>query len=246
MKQPETKEQYIERLRAALKGHKVKGIDDIVEDYEEYFAHSIAKGYSVTESIRRLPSAEVLARSYEEKSDDMRADLGDAGMSRRGRTSLFVVMILGELLLLPFLLVAGLFFACIGVAGLAAIVGGILVVVPQDVLGDITVPHPPVWQILPTMTLLIAGGTAVFGMTLIVAERSYSGIRASLLMKKWMLTGNRGDHLKLVPSISKRVRRVLYKGVLFAGLAAFAALLVLGFGSLVTSSSLDFVRGWSV
>jgi uncharacterized membrane protein len=247
MKQPQTKEQYIEQLQTALKKYNVKDIADIIEDYEEYFAHSKTKGYSVAESIHRLPSAQELARSYEDGTDGKGAKAAqeEGQVSRTGRTSLFVMMILGELLLLPFLAVAGLFFICIGVAGLAAIVGGVLVLAPQDVLGDMTVPHPPVWQVLPTMTLLIAGGVAVFGTTLVIAERFYSALRASLLMKKWMLTGRHGNHLRLVPPLSKRVRQILYTGVLLAGLTALMALLVLTIVSLVTTNSPDFIRSWN-
>lgn len=247
MKQPQTKEQYVEQLRIALKKHNVKDIGDIIEDYEEYFAHSKAKGYSVAESIHRLPSAQELARSYQVSAEGRgtKAAPKEGQVSRTGRTSLFVMMIVGELLLLPFLAVAGLFFACIGIAGLAAIVGGVLVLVPQDALGDITVPHPPVWQVLPTMTLLIAGGVTVFGTALVIAERFYSALRASLLMKKWMLTGRHGNHLRLVPPLGKRVRRVLYTAVLFAGVTAVVALLVLTVVSLVTTNSPDFIRSWN-
>lgn len=247
MRKPQTKEQYIEQLRKVLGEYKAKNIDDIIEDYEEYFAHSVAKGYSIKESIHRLPSVEKLALSYREDSGDGPVQLpAEDRVPFARRTLLFVIMILGELLLLPFLLVAGLFFASVGVAGLASIVGGILVLVPREMLGDVMVPHPSILYILPTVTLLVAGGVSVLGMTLVIAERTYGALRASLLMKKWMLTGKHGDHLKLIPPISKKVRQILYGIVLFAGLAALLAVLVLIVTSLITSGSADFMRSWNV
>lgn len=248
MKQPETKEQYIEQLRRALKAHNVKDVDDIIEDYEDYFAHSIEKGYSEVESIRRLPSARELSRSYESdaSSKESESQPDEGSVSHTGRISLFAATVLTELLLLPFVLVAGLFFACIGAAGIAAFAGGILMAVPENVLGGISVPRPPIWQFLPVMILLMAGGIAAFGTMLIIAERTYSAIQASILIKRWMLTGKHSGHLKLVPPISKTTRHMLYRVVLAASFTAAAILLVLIIIALITTGSPDFIKSWNV
>ena len=222
MKRQETREGYIAQLRGFLKRYNVKNVDDIVEDYEEYFAHSAAKGYSDSESVSRLPSAQELARSYE--SAVHKESTQSQPVKRR---FLFSAAILGELMLLPFIAVTGLFFACIGVAGLLTFAGGVLMLVPAHMLGNIAIPHPPLPLFLPTVSLLTAGGMAVFGATLILAERFYSAVRISILIKRQILTGKHNDYLKLVPPISKRVRRVLYMIVAAAFTVAIIALLTL-------------------
>lgn len=248
MKKPQTKQEYLEQLHDALRVSGIPDANDIIEDYEEYFAHSTAKGYSITESIRRLPSIKELAESY--ASDVNKETITLAGKSpqpsRNGRRALFVVTLLSELVIFPFAFVGALLLACAGVSGVSLIVAGLLMVMPESVLGSIMVPHPPLPQLLPAIALFMASGMAILGVTLIIAERSYSALRMSIVLKRWMLTGKHSNHLKLIPSVSKRTRQILYGIALIATLSVVASMILLIVIASITTGSPAFLKSWKI
>lgn len=248
MRKPQTKQEYLEQLHDALQASGVKDANDIIEDYEEYFAHSTAKGYSITESIHRLPSIKELAESYgSDISKEMTSPAGKSPQpSRNGRRVLFAVTVLSELVILPFAFVAALLLGCAGISGVSLLSAGLLMAMPQGILGSITVPHPPLPQLLPAMALFMAGGMAILGVTLIIAERSYSALRMSIVLKRWMLTGKHSNHLKLIPSVSKRTRRILYATALIATLSVIASMILLVVIAAITTGSPAFFRSWKI
>lgn len=248
MKEPRTKQQYLEQLRSALKARDLKDVNEIIEDYEDYFIQSTAKGYSASESIHRLPSVKALAESYENSTgkQEPTSVKGFAQPTRAGRWSLFAATTLSELVMLPFTVVAGLFLACISITGILVFVAGVLMVLPDSLPGSITVPHPPMAQLLPAMALFLASGTAIFGTTLVIAERGYSALRTSIVLKRWMITGIHNDHLKLIPSVSKHTRHSLYKTVLIALLTAIASAILLAIIAAITTDSPSFIRSWNI
>ncbi len=93
-------------------------------------------------------------------------------------------------------------------------------------LGSLDVARPAILQILPTVFLFYLGSVAIIGVCVPILERIYSAYRASIVVRRWLLTGKHTNHLKLVPGVSKQVRRVLYMTTLIAGGIAILALLI--------------------
>lgn len=241
MKDIQTKEQYLSRLRAALKHRKIDDIDDIILDYEDYFAQTAAKGYDAAESIRRLPAVDMLAKSYLHEAPDT---LDTEKPSLVTRSAKLIGALLGDILLLPIVTLAGALLVCIAAMGILLPIAGVCMLLPHSWLGTINVTHPPLVQLLPAVGLLIAGGIATLGAVAIVVERSYAVLRRSLFYHYHIYSGRSVNHLKFVPSISKHTRRLLFKVVLYSGVAIATQLVLLSIISLITDGSIHFTSTW--
>lgn len=244
MKDSQTK-QYLTNLRAELDRRKISNIDDILQDYEDFFAQSAVKGYSSTESIRRLPSVQELAEAYSTTSDDNQTKAGISGVQSRRQLSLLIPTLIGDLLLLPVWGLGLALLACFGAMGVALALAGILMPAPDSLLGSINVPDTPLVQLPFAASLLFAGGTALLGLTLIVAEHAYRIMRWSLSTRLQWLTGRRISHLKFVPMIHKKARLILYKVTIFAALAAVIAFIALTMTSLISNGTSNFLTTWT-
>ncbi len=246
-KQPRSSEQYLRQLAAALQEGKIDDIDDIVADYKDYFAQSKTKGYSDEESIQRLPKVQELAASYIRDDKDFHALKSakyPSGPSRAQRLTIFGASLAGDMILLPIFGLAALLLACFTVVGVFLVVTGPLLFIPDSMLGQVDVARPPLLQILPTALLLISGGALVIGICTAIAERMYSTIRASIVVRRWLLTGEHDNHLKLVPQISKRLRTLLYRISLFAALSTVSLIVIVMILSLITAGTINFPSTW--
>lgn len=247
--EPRTKEEYIHQLTAALKKQGTKDINDILIDYQDYFAQSKAKGYSDTESIRLLPSVQELAASYDEKYNDSIAEQTRAAKSQpssRQKLTLFGMTLAGDILLLPALCMAVLLLACFGIVGFFLMLTGPLLFIPDSMLGQMDVARMPFLQVLPTALLFIAAGLAIMGACIAMCERIYSTYRASIVVRRWLLNGRHDNHIRLVPGVSKRLRTSLYRITLISGIAAAAMLLILGCISLFSEGTINFPSTWNM
>lgn len=235
-----TKSEYINQLVSVLKKKGVSDIDDILADYQDYFEQSKIKGYSETEAIRRLPSAEELAASYtDSKSPKERP-------SSAQRITLFGLTIAGDVILLPALVITLLVLGCFGVVGLLLILTGPLLFIPDSMLGQLDVARPSFLQLLPTAFLLVSSGVATLGVSIAICERIYSTYRASIVVRRWLLTGRHSNQLKLVPSVSKRFRSLLYITTFLAIGVALLTLLILISISWLTHGTVNFPSTWNL
>lgn len=247
--QPKTAQEYIKQLALALKKNGVRDIDDVLADYRDYFAQSKAKGYGDREAIRYLPTVEELASSYDYSDADMgpsQIRMSKGQPSSVQRATLFGASLAGDILLLPILFITLLMLACFGVVGVFLVLTGPLLFIPDSMLGQLDVARPSIAQMLPTASLLISSGVAIIGTCIAVCERIYSTYRASIIVRRWLLTGRHDNHLKLVPSISKQVRRILYAITLVAGGVAILALLILMGISWFTQGTINFPSTWKM
>ena len=245
-KQPHTTQEYIYQLTSALKKHDIKDVNDILADYQDYFAQSKAKGYSDTETLRRLPPVHELAASYGNNLDTQQATATKGQLSSTQRLTIFGATLAGDLLLFPFLSILLLLLTCFGIVGVLLILTGPLLFIPDSLLGQMDVTRPPLLQIVPTALLFISSGVAIIGVCIAVCERIYSTYRASIVVRRWLLTGKHSNHLKLVPGVSKRLRTILYIVTLAAGVTALSTLLILMGLSWLIEGTVNFPSTWNI
>lgn len=248
-KQQHTTQEYIMQFTTALKKRNIKDIDDILADYQDYFMQSKIKGYSDAEAIRRLPSAHELAASYDDSPSipgTTQISTTKGQPSSAQRLTVFGVTLAGDILLLPILFITILLLACFGIVGVCLMITGPLLFIPDSMLGQVNVARLPILQLLPTALLFVSSGIAIIGICAAVCERIYSTYRASIVVRRWLLTGNHDNHLKLVPSIRKQHRTSLYRITLIAGAAAALLVLILGILSWLTEGTVNFPSTWNI
>jgi len=243
---PRTAQEFTQQLTAALKKHKVQDVDDILVDYEDYFAQSKAKGYSDKEAVGRLPSVEELAASYGSDKEDTPAQTAKSHPSSAQRKVLFGATLAGDILLLPFIFIVALLLVCFAFVGIFLVLTGPLLFIPDSLLGQLDVARPPVLHLLPTALLFASTGIAIVGVCVALFERMYSAYRASIVVRRWLLTGTHNNHLKLIPSVAKKFRIVLYKTTLIAGATAVLLALALASLSWFTTGTTNFPSTWNL
>lgn len=240
MRALQTKQQYITALRRVLHDYHVADIEDILQDYEDYFSQMAAKGYDDKESIRQLPSVQDLADSYK-GSSEVGQSAAPSASSRRG---LLVAVLVSDLMLLPIWGIGIVLLICFAIMGALLPLVGIMMLLPAELLGPITVPRPSLIQLLPAVFLMINAGVALLGIVLAIVERGYGVIRWSVLMRYRLMTGRRSTHLKFIPPVSKKVRHLLYKIILCASISASLMLIALILISFITTGTVNFLPSW--
>lgn len=239
--------EYIKQLTAILKKNNVQDIDDIVTDYQDYFVQSKAKGYSEIEAIRRLPTPKDLAASYIDSSAEsgqIRTSIGRPSSAQR--ITLFGITLAGDVIVLPVLGITILLLVCFGIVGLMLILTGPLLFMPDSMLGQVDIPRPSFAQLLPAAFLFISSGVSILGLCIAICERAYSAYRSSIVVRRWLLTGRHSNQLKLVPSVSKRFRSILYIVTLLATGVALITLLILASISWLTQGTVNFLSTWKL
>lgn len=150
----------------------------------------------------------------------------------------------GDVILLPVFGLAALLLACFMVVGVFLAVTGPLLFVPDSVLGQMSVARPQLAQVLPTALLFVSVGVLIVSICIAIAERMYSAVRASIVTRRWLLTGRHESHLKLVPQISKRLRTLLYRISLYAVISVVSLTVIIVVLSLITSGTANFPSTW--
>ena len=162
--------QFLSSLRQGLSGLPADEIEEIVNDYDAHFTDGIAAGRSEESIAEALGKPARLAR-------ELRAEAGlrrweenrSAGNFVAALLALVALVAVDLIFLLPVLIVAAALLFALGVAALAVVVAGIVVVAGLFSWGDFTTVTDVIASIL-TGAGLGAGGIGFGALLLLVLD----------------------------------------------------------------------------